>query len=66
MPNKKETRAKTFICNSLLLTLSAVLMRAVGVGYNIYISNRVGAPKAVPVGERIVLKKHSWNMLRFG
>jgi stage V sporulation protein B len=43
MPNKKETRAKTFICNSLLLTLSAVLMRAVGVGYNIYISNRVGA-----------------------
>lgn len=23
-------------------------------------------PKAVPVGEKIVLKKHSWNMLRFG
>ncbi len=39
----KENRAKTFIYNSLLLTLSAVLMRAVGVGYNVYISNRVGA-----------------------
>ncbi len=43
MPIKKENRAKTFIYNSLLLTLSAVLMRAVGVGYNVYISNRVGA-----------------------
>ena len=41
--NNKENRAKTFIYNSLLLTLSAVLMRAVGVGYNVYISNRVGA-----------------------
>ena len=39
----KENRARTFIYNSLLLTLSAVLMRAVGVGYNVYISNRVGA-----------------------
>lgn len=43
MSIKKENRAKTFIYNSLLLTLSAVLMRAVGVGYNVYISNRVGA-----------------------
>lgn len=41
--NIKENRAKTFIYNSLLLTLSAVLMRAVGVAYNVYISNRVGA-----------------------
>lgn len=41
--NIKENRAKTFIFNSLLLTLSAVLMRAVGVAYNVYISNRVGA-----------------------
>lgn len=41
--NNRENRAKTFIYNSLLLTLSAVLMRAVGVGYNVYISNRVGA-----------------------
>ncbi len=38
-----QSRAKTFIYNSLLLTLSAVLMRAVGVAYNVYISNRVGA-----------------------
>ena len=43
MSNKKENRARTFIYNSLLLTLSAVLMRAVGVGYNVYLSNRVGA-----------------------
>lgn len=43
MSVKNENRAKTFIYNSLLLTLSAVLMRAVGVGYNVYISNRVGA-----------------------
>ena len=41
--NNKENRAKAFIYNSLLLTLSAILMRAVGVGYNVYISNRVGA-----------------------
>ena len=41
--NCKENRAKTFFLNLLLLTLSAVLMRAVGVGYNVYISNRVGA-----------------------
>lgn len=41
--NIKENRAKTFIYNSLLLTLSAVLMRTVGVAYNVYISNRVGA-----------------------
>ena len=41
--NIKENRAKTFIYNSLLLTMSAVLMRAVGVAYNVYISNRVGA-----------------------
>jgi len=38
-----QSRARTFIYNSLLLTLSAVLMRAVGVAYNVYISNRVGA-----------------------
>ncbi len=38
-----QSRAKVFIYNSLLLTLSAVLMRAVGVAYNVYISNRVGA-----------------------
>lgn len=43
MSIRKENHAKTFIYNSLLLTLSAVLMRAVGVGYNVYISNRVGA-----------------------
>ena len=43
MSVKQENRAKTFIYNSLLLTLSAVLMRAVGVGYNVYISARVGA-----------------------
>lgn len=43
MSIKKANQAKTFIYNSLLLTLSAVLMRAVGVGYNVYISNRVGA-----------------------
>ena len=41
--NSKENRAKTFIYNSLLLTLSAILMRTVGVAYNVYISNRVGA-----------------------
>lgn len=39
----KENRARTFIYNSLLLTFSAVLMRAVGVAYNVYVSNRVGA-----------------------
>ncbi len=38
-----QSRARVFIYNSLLLTLSAVLMRAVGVAYNVYISNRVGA-----------------------
>ena len=43
MSIKKENQARTFIYNSLLLTLSAVLMRAVGVGYNVYISNKVGA-----------------------
>ena len=43
LKNMKENRAKTFIYNSLLLTFSAVLMRAVGVAYNVYISNRVGA-----------------------
>ena len=43
MPINRENRVKSFIYNSLLLTLSAVLMRAVGVGYNVYISNRVGA-----------------------
>ncbi len=41
--HNNRSRAKTFIYNSLLLTLSAVLMRAVGVAYNVYISNRVGA-----------------------
>lgn len=41
--NNNQSRAKVFIYNSLLLTLSAVLMRAVGVAYNVYISNRVGA-----------------------
>ena len=41
--NIRESRAKNIIYNSLLLTLSAVLMRAVGVAYNVYISNRVGA-----------------------
>lgn len=41
--NLKENRAKTFIYNSLLLTLSAMLMRTVGVAYSVYISNRVGA-----------------------
>lgn len=39
----KQNHARVFIYNSLLLTLSAVLMRAVGVAYNVYISNRVGA-----------------------
>ena len=43
LKNMKENRAKTFIYNSLLLTFSAVLMRAVGVAYNVYISKRVGA-----------------------
>lgn len=40
---QKENRAKAFVCNSLLLTFSAILMRTVGVAYNVYISNRVGA-----------------------
>jgi len=40
---KNESKAKVFIYNSLILTVSAILMRTVGVAYNIYISNRVGA-----------------------
>lgn len=43
MIQNNQSRARTFIYNSLLLTLSAVLMRAVGVAYNVYVSNRVGA-----------------------
>lgn len=36
-------RAHTLFFNSLLLCLSAVLMRVVGVSFNVYVSNRVGA-----------------------
>lgn len=39
----KKCNARAFIYNSLLLTCSAVLMRAVGVGYNVYLSNTVGS-----------------------
>jgi stage V sporulation protein B len=42
MTNTK-TRATAFVYNSLLLTVSAILIRTVGVAFNVYISNRVGA-----------------------
>jgi len=36
-------RARRFFINSLILACSAVFMRAVGVAFNVYITNRVGA-----------------------
>ena len=36
-------RARSILYNSLLLCLSAIAVRAVGVYFNVYISNRVGA-----------------------
>lgn len=36
-------RAKTLIYNSILLCLSSIVMRSVGVAFNVYVSNRVGA-----------------------
>ena len=46
MKNTREEprgRAKSILYNSLLLCLSAIAVRAVGVYFNVYISNRVGA-----------------------
>ncbi len=40
---KTNNIARTFVYNSLLLTLSAILIRTVSVAFNVYISNRVGA-----------------------
>lgn len=36
-------RLKKFIMNGLMLTAVSLLMRVVGVGFNVYISNKVGA-----------------------
>lgn len=41
--NAPNGRARSILYNSLLLCLSAIAVRAVGVYFNIYISNRVGA-----------------------
>ena len=37
------TRLKKFLINGSILTLSSLLLRAIGVGFNVYISNTVGA-----------------------
>lgn len=36
-------RLRQFICNGLLLTAVSVFMRSVGVSYNVYLSNKIGA-----------------------
>ena len=36
-------KVKQFICNGLLLTAVSILMRSVGVSYNVYLSNQIGA-----------------------
>ncbi len=43
MPEKTQSRARTLIYNSLLLSVAAIVMRAVGVSFSVWISNRVGA-----------------------
>lgn len=43
MPEKEQSRARTLIYNSLLMSASAIVMRTVGVGFSVWISNRVGA-----------------------
>ena len=43
MPEKAQSRARSLIYNSLLLSAAAILMRAVGVSFSVWISNRVGA-----------------------
>ena len=43
--NKPQThgRAGTLIYNSILLCISSIIIRTVGVSFNVYVSNRVGA-----------------------
>ena len=36
-------RYKVFFANGILITLTSLLMRTVGVSFNVYISNKVGA-----------------------
>lgn len=43
MPERSQSRARSLIYNSLLLSLAAIIMRAVGVSFSVWISNRVGA-----------------------
>ena len=43
MPEKEQSRARTLIYNSLLMSAAAIVMRTVGVGFSVWISNRVGA-----------------------
>lgn len=41
--NSSQSRAGTLIYNSIMLCISSILIRTVGVSFNVYISNRVGA-----------------------
>ena len=43
MPQQGEGRARSLIYNSILMSAAAIVMRAVGVGFGVWISNRVGA-----------------------
>lgn len=37
------SRLKTFLFNGILLTLTTLLIRAIGFGFNVYISNKIGS-----------------------
>ena len=37
------SRLKTFLLNGILLTLTSILIRAIGFGFNVYISNKIGS-----------------------
>ncbi len=43
MPQPSGGRARSLIYNSILMSAAAIVMRAVGVGFGVWISNRVGA-----------------------
>ena len=36
-------KSKLFLTNGIILTLTALFMRTIGISFNVYISNRIGA-----------------------
>jgi uncharacterized membrane protein YfhO len=51
-------RFKKFLLNGAILTLTSVVMRMIGVSFNVYISNKIGAEAMVcfdvPAGEHTI------------